>query len=92
VGDAYKILPGSKKTLRRQNTQGFYGQYSGGGEMGKKSIRKGYRLEHELEEKLKELGFDAQRVPLSGQSGGLFSGDLIIDGKSSGGERKSGWI
>ena len=49
--------------------------------MGKKSRRKGYRLEHELEEKLKELGFDAQRVPLSGASGGLFSGDLIVDGK-----------
>ena len=49
--------------------------------MGRKSKDKGYRLEHELEEKLNELGFNAQRVPLSGQSGGLFSGDLIIDGK-----------
>lgn len=76
-----KILPGSKKPLRRQNTQGFWHILEEGYILSKKSIRKGYRLEHELEEKLKELGFDAQRVPLSGQSGGLFSGDLIIDGK-----------
>ncbi len=49
--------------------------------MGKKSKDKGYRLEHELVERLKELGFDAERVPLSGRSGGSFSGDLIVEGK-----------
>lgn len=48
--------------------------------MGKKSRRKGYRLEHELEKKLKELGFTAQRVPLSGGTKG-FSGDIIVNGK-----------
>lgn len=49
--------------------------------MGKKSKDKGYRLEHELVERLKELGFNAERVPLSGRSGGSFSGDLIVEGK-----------
>jgi hypothetical protein len=48
--------------------------------MGAKSKRKGYRLEHELVEKLRELGFQAERIPLSGQAGGLFSGDLIVEG------------
>ncbi|HON72403.1 MAG TPA: hypothetical protein PK512_03660 [bacterium] len=49
--------------------------------MGKKSRDKGYRLEHELVEKLKELGLEAERVPLSGAGGGSFSGDLIVEGK-----------
>lgn len=48
--------------------------------LGLKSKRKGYRLEHELEIKLKELGFTAQRVPLSGV-GGL--GDIIVNGKKA---------
>lgn len=49
--------------------------------MGKKSRDKGYRLEHELVLKLKEMGFKAERIPLSGGAGGSFSGDLIINGK-----------
>lgn len=49
--------------------------------MGIKSRRKGYRLERELKEKLKELGLEVERVPLSGAGGGSFSGDLIINGK-----------
>ena len=49
--------------------------------MGKKSKDKGYRLEHELVEKLKELGIQAERIPLSGAGGGSFIGDLIVEGK-----------
>lgn len=49
--------------------------------MGKKSRDKGYRLEHELVEKLKEMGLSAERIPLSGAVGGSFSGDLIVNGK-----------
>lgn len=49
--------------------------------MGKKSRRKGYRLEHELETIFRENGIEAQRVPLSGGAGGLFVGDLIIQRK-----------
>jgi len=52
-----------------------------GGVMGKKSKDKGYRLEHELVEKLKELGLQAERIPLSGQAGGSFSGDIRINEK-----------
>jgi len=47
--------------------------------LGRKSKDKGYRLEHELVEKLKELGFSAERIPLSGQAGGSFSGDIRIE-------------
>ncbi|MCX7796181.1 MAG: hypothetical protein N2380_06650 [bacterium] len=46
-----------------------------------KSRRKGYRLERELKERLEELGYLVERVPLSGASGGSFSGDLIVNGK-----------
>jgi hypothetical protein len=51
--------------------------------MGKKSRDKGYRLEHELVLKLNEMGFKAERVPLSGGAGGSFTGDLIINGKKA---------
>ena len=51
--------------------------------MGKKSRDKGYRLEHELVQKLQEMGFSAERVPLSGGAGGSFTGDLIINGKKA---------
>jgi hypothetical protein len=44
----YKILPGSKKPLRRQNTQGFYGKYSGGGKWVKKVEGKGTVLSTSL--------------------------------------------
>jgi len=49
--------------------------------LGRKSKDKGYRLEHELVEKLKELGMNAERIPLSGRLGGSFSNDLIVNGK-----------
>lgn len=48
--------------------------------MGIKSKRKGYRLEHELETKLKELGFQAERIPLSGLGTGA---DIIVNGKKA---------
>ncbi|MBC7320467.1 hypothetical protein H5T89_07455 [bacterium] len=48
--------------------------------MGIKSKRKGYRLERELANELRELGFEAERVPLSGASGS-FTGDILINGK-----------
>ena len=48
--------------------------------MGKKSKRKGYRLEHELTEKLKELGFEVERIPLSGLGTGA---DIIVDGRKA---------
>jgi len=36
--------------------------------MGKKSKRKGYRIEYELVKKLNERGIKAKRIPLSGGS------------------------
>ena len=49
--------------------------------MGLKSKRKGYRLENELAGILREMGLNAERIPLSGAGGGSFSGDLIVEGK-----------
>lgn len=49
--------------------------------MGIKSRRKGYRLEHELVERLNGLGYKAERIPLSGGAKGSFSGDLLVNGK-----------
>lgn len=46
--------------------------------LGLKSKRKGYRLENELVNKLREMGLKAERVPLSGQCGS-FVGDLIVN-------------
>lgn len=43
------------------------------------SRRKGYRVEHLLEQKLREKGFKAYRVPLSGAVEG-FPGDIICEG------------
>ena len=48
--------------------------------MGKKSRDKGYRVENELVNKLKENGFDAHRVPLSGGVAG-YPGDIRINDK-----------
>ena len=60
--------------------------------MGLKSKRKGYRLENELVNKLKEMGLNAERIPLSGAGGGSFSGDLIVEGKiTKVKERKDGF-
>jgi hypothetical protein len=49
--------------------------------MGKKSRVKGQRNEQAIVNMLKEAGLPAERVPLSGACGGLFSGDLVIDGQ-----------
>lgn len=49
--------------------------------MGIKSKQKGYRLEYELVGKLREIGLNAERVPLSGASGGSFAGDLLVEGR-----------
>ena len=45
---------------------------------GRKSKNKGSRIEREIVALHKELGVDAQRVPLSGAAGGHFSGDVDI--------------
>ena len=46
--------------------------------MGKASRRKGCRVELEIVHALKEQGIDACRVPLSGQHGGKFHGDILV--------------
>ena len=48
--------------------------------MGMKSKRKGNRVEREIVNLLKEAGIHAERVPLSGQVGGSFAGDTLIEG------------
>ncbi len=47
--------------------------------MGKMQKRKGYRVEHELVVKLKEMGLDAKRVPLSGATE-FAKGDVVVNG------------
>ena len=48
--------------------------------MGKAQKRKGYRVEHEIEKKLREAGLDAKRVPLSGSTT-FAKGDIYLEGK-----------
>jgi len=57
--------------------------------MGKKSKRKGYRIEHEIEGILRDSGITAKRIPLSGAS--WIKGDMIINlnGKEMIGEVKA---
>lgn len=43
-----------------------------------RSKRKGDRIERELVALHREASIEAQRVPLSGAAGGLYSGDLVI--------------
>ncbi|MEM0503441.1 MAG: hypothetical protein QXT58_01900 [Archaeoglobaceae archaeon] len=45
--------------------------------MGKKSRRKGYLGEHEIEKTLREMGLDAVRVPLSGSTA-FQKGDVVV--------------
>lgn len=45
---------------------------------GARHRRKGSRIEREHVAALRELGLDAERVPLSGSAGGSFGGDIII--------------
>jgi len=57
--------------------------------MGKKSKRKGYRIEHEIEGILRESGIVAKRIPLSG--GSWIKGDIAMEflGKGYIGEVKA---
>lgn len=43
---------------------------------GKASRQKGDRFESSVVDQLRQAGFTAQRVPLSGAAGGMFTGDL----------------
>ena len=45
---------------------------------GRASRQQGDRIERELVALHREAGVEAQRVPLSGAAGGLYSGDLVI--------------
>jgi hypothetical protein len=45
------------------------------------SRQKGDRFERDCVARLKELGVQAERVPLSGAAGGSFSGDLVVAGR-----------
>lgn len=45
---------------------------------GRKSRDKGLRFERELVNRFQEAGFAAERIPLSGATGGSFAGDLTI--------------
>ena len=47
--------------------------------MGKASRSKGYRRERQVVERLRQLGLQAQRVPLSGAAGGDFMGDVVLN-------------
>lgn len=47
--------------------------------MGKKSRDKGARFERAIVNALKDSEFAAERVPLSGASGGSFAGDVMVD-------------
>jgi len=49
--------------------------------MGKKSRSKGMRNEQGLVNLLKDAGLPAVRIPLSGAHGGVFAGDILIDGE-----------
>ena len=46
--------------------------------MGKASRDKGNRIEREIVNLLKDSGIHAERVPLSGAAGGLFTGDITF--------------
>jgi Holliday junction resolvase len=47
-----------------------------GGKGGRAPYRKGYRFEAALVRLLEGVGLDAQRMPGSGSSGGMFAGDI----------------
>lgn len=57
------------------------------------SRAKGDRFEVACVNRLKELGLEAQRVPLSGAAGGLFSSDIVVAGhKIECKTRKRAWL
>ena len=45
---------------------------------GKASRDKGCRVEREVVARLRLLGLEAERVPLSGAAGGSYTGDVIV--------------
>jgi hypothetical protein len=45
---------------------------------GRRSRKKGTRIEREIVRALQGMGFAAVRVPLSGAVGGRFSGDVVL--------------
>lgn len=47
--------------------------------MGAKSQRKGYRIENEIVNALRDAGIRAVRMPLSGSLGGDLAGDVVLD-------------
>lgn len=47
---------------------------------GRRSKRKGDRIEREVVARHRAIGLAAQRVPLSGAAGGLFAGDVVVPG------------
>ena len=49
--------------------------------MGKKSRTKGTVNERAIVNLLRDVGIEAERVPLSGACGGTFAGDVLIRGK-----------
>jgi hypothetical protein len=49
--------------------------------MPNRSRQKGDRFERDCCLRLRELGLEAQRVPLSGAAGGQFSSDIIVAGR-----------
>lgn len=49
--------------------------------MPNRSRQKGDRFEIACVNRLRELGIEAQRVPLSGAAGGQFSSDIIVAGR-----------
>jgi hypothetical protein len=46
----------------------------------RRSRDKGARIEREIVNLHRSAGIVAERVPLSGAAGGLFAGDLVVDG------------
>lgn len=46
---------------------------------GKRSRDKGNRIEREIVNLHKDLGFQAERVPLSGAAGGSYKGDMVVE-------------
>ena len=47
--------------------------------MGKRSVRKGKRVEYQVRNAFREMGLECFRVPSSGNAEG-FEGDLILEG------------
>ena len=51
--------------------------------MSKSQRDKGARFEREIVNRLREKGIEAERVPLSGASGGSYVGDVVIEGEKA---------